>query len=96
MQNVKWPRAAQWFWIHLRTAKRDRNHSGEVRCGMSDRIALDVECPNGHNVGVDFTQEEFERKLAAGGLEFHCNTCDTTWTPTPAELEEIRRSFAKA
>jgi len=57
---------------------------------------MDVECPNGHNVGVDFTQEEFEEKLAAGEFEFHCNTCDTNWTPTHAELEEIRRGFAKA
>ena len=63
---------------------------------MSERIALDVECPNGHNVGVDFTQEEFEEKQSAGGLEFHCNTCDSTWTATAAELEEIRRALAKA
>lgn len=63
---------------------------------MSERIELDVECPNGHNVGVNFTQEEFEERLAAGALEFHCNTCDSTWTPTGAELEEIRRGFAKA
>jgi hypothetical protein len=63
---------------------------------MSQRIELDVECPNGHNVGVSFTRGEFEEKQAAGGLEFHCNTCDSTWTPKPAELEEIRRGFAKA
>ena len=63
---------------------------------MSERMEMDLECPNGHNVAVDFTQEEFEQKLADGGLEFHCNTCDSTWTPTQAELEEIRRGFAKA
>ena len=66
-----------------------------VRFGMSERIAMDVECPNGHNVGVDFTQEEFEEKLAAGEFEFHCNTCDTNWTPTKAEIESIRKGFAK-
>ena len=63
---------------------------------MSERIELDLECPNGHNVGVDFTQEEFEEKLASGGLEFHCNTCDSTWTPTRAEIEEIRKDLAQA
>ena len=63
---------------------------------MSERIALDVECPNGHNVGVDFKQEEFEEKLAAGGLEFHCNTCDTDWPPTKDELADFRRQFAKS
>jgi len=69
--------------------------SGAVRFGMSERIEMDVECPNGHNVGVDFTQEEFEEKLAAGEFEFHCNTCDTNWTPTKAEIESIRRGFAQ-
>lgn len=81
--------------VSLGTLLQARSATRAVRYGMSERIDVDVICPNGHNVGVDFTQEEFEEKLKSGALEFHCNTCDSNWTPTQAEIEGIRRGFAK-
>ena len=62
---------------------------------MSKSIEYDVECPNGHNVAVKYSQEEFEEGLAAGDLEFVCHTCDTHWTPTHAEIEDARKRFAE-
>jgi hypothetical protein len=60
---------------------------------MNTRVDLDLVCPNGHNVAVDFTQEEFEAALKSDTLEFHCNTCDTDWTPTPQEMAKFRKLF---
>jgi hypothetical protein len=59
-------------------------------------MELDLECPNGHNLAVSFTREEFEDQLRAGVLVFHCNTCDTNWTPTPEEIAELRKGFDQA
>ena len=56
---------------------------------------FEIDCPNNHNQTVSFTQAEF---LAAvkSGLEFHCNTCDTNWTPTQEQIAEMRKEFDKA
>lgn len=62
---------------------------------MSKRISYDVVCPNGHNVAVKYSKEEFEESLANGVLEFVCNTCDTRWPPTHAEIEDARKRFAE-
>jgi len=49
---------------------------------MSDRLDFDVVCPNNHNQEVSFSDKEFEETLKSGALVFHCNTCDTDWTPS--------------
>lgn len=63
---------------------------------MSNRLDLDLVCPNGHNVSVEFSQEEFEDALKAGTLQFHCNTCDADWTPTSEEIAKLRKLFPKS
>lgn len=62
---------------------------------MSDRLDFDIVCPNNHNQAVSFTREEFEDKLKADALVFHCNTCDTNWTATAEEIAKMRKAFAK-
>jgi len=62
---------------------------------MSSRVHLDLSCPNGHNLSVAFSKESFEEALHSGELKFHCNTCDTTWTPTADEITEFRKRFAE-
>ncbi|MEO8027741.1 MAG: hypothetical protein ABI823_14760 [Bryobacteraceae bacterium] len=63
---------------------------------MSDRQEFEIVCPNNHNQTVDFTQQEFEAALKSGALVFHCNTCDTNWSPTTEEITEFRKRFAKS
>lgn len=62
---------------------------------MSDRQEFDLVCPNNHNKAVKFSQKEFEDKLKSGALVFHCNTCDTNWSPSKAEIAKIRKELAK-
>jgi hypothetical protein len=60
---------------------------------MSSSIGFDTVCPNGHNVGIEMTREEFEAALKRDTLEFHCNTCDTDWTPKKEEIAKLRKAF---
>jgi hypothetical protein len=62
---------------------------------MSDRLKLEIVCPNDHNQTVTFSQAGFEEALKSGGLVFHCNTCDTDWPPTSEEITELRKQFSK-
>ncbi len=62
---------------------------------MNDRIDFEIDCPNNHNQTVTFSREEFEHELKSGALVFHCNTCDTNWSPTTEEIKEFRRKFPK-
>lgn len=62
---------------------------------MSERIDFEVVCPNDHNQTVKFSQEGFEEALKAGTLVFHCNTCDTDWNPSHADIAEIRKKLSK-
>ncbi|HXS98532.1 MAG TPA: hypothetical protein VN736_28245 [Candidatus Limnocylindrales bacterium] len=55
-------------------------------------MKFEVVCPNNHNQTVSFTREEFEAAVKAG-LEFHCNTCDSNWTPAKEEIAEMREEF---
>ena len=61
---------------------------------MSDSLNFEIVCPNNHDQTVTFTKEEFEAALQADALVFHCNTCDTDWTPTGAEIAELRKQAA--
>jgi hypothetical protein len=63
---------------------------------MSNRLDFDLVCPNGHNLSVGYSREEFEDALKSGTLEFHCNTCDTNWTPTGEEIAEFRKQFPES
>lgn len=63
---------------------------------MSDRIKFEIDCPNDHNQTVTFSQEEFEKALKSGALVFHCNTCDTDWSPSSEEIAKIRKQFSKS
>ena len=62
---------------------------------MNDRLEFDVVCPNNHNKAITFTQQELEATLKSGGLVFHCNTCDTNWSPSKEEIIKFRKQFAK-
>lgn len=62
---------------------------------MSDRLEFDIVCPNNHNQTVAFSHEEFEDALKSDTLVFHCNTCDTNWTPSKEEIASLRKEFSK-
>ncbi len=62
---------------------------------MSDRIDFEVVCPNDHGQTVTFSQQEFEETLKSGTLVFHCNTCDTNWTPSHKDIARFRKQFAR-
>lgn len=62
---------------------------------MNDRLEFEIDCPNNHNQTVTFTREEFEAALKADKLVFHCNTCDTNWTPSAEEIAKLRKQFSK-
>ncbi len=62
---------------------------------MSAQKDFDVVCPNNHNQTVTFNEEEFEELLKAGGSAFHCNTCDTDWSPSSKEIASFRKQLSK-
>jgi hypothetical protein len=62
----------------------------------NEKLDFEIECPNDHDQTVTFTREEFEKTLKSGTLVFHCNTCDTNWSPTPAEIAQFRKQFVQA
>lgn len=62
---------------------------------MSDRIDFEIVCPNDHDQSVAFSREEFEDALKSGALVFHCNTCDSDWSPTGEEISKMRKRFSK-
>jgi hypothetical protein len=61
---------------------------------MADSAKLNTVCPNNHNLTVSFSREEFEASLKSGALVFHCNTCDTDWSPTTEEIAGIRKQLS--
>ena len=61
---------------------------------MKSRLAFDIVCPNNHNQTVKFSQEEFEEALSSAALVFHCNTCDTDWSPSSEEIAGFRKRFS--
>jgi hypothetical protein len=62
---------------------------------MSDHLKFEIVCPNNHNQTVSFSHEQFEKALKSDSLVFHCNTCDSSWTPTGAEIARMRKEFSK-
>ncbi len=62
---------------------------------MNGRQEFEIVCPNNHNQTVKFSQQEFEQVLKSGSLVFHCNTCDTNWSPSGAEITMFRKQFRK-
>jgi hypothetical protein len=63
---------------------------------MSDRIDVEIVCPNDHEQTVTFTKEKFEAELKSGALMFHCNTCDTDWPPSHDDIARFRKQFSKS
>jgi hypothetical protein len=64
---------------------------------MNNRVDFEIVCPNNHNQTVTFSEEEFDETLKSGSMIFHCNTCDTNWNPSSAEIAQFRKQFpAKA
>jgi hypothetical protein len=61
---------------------------------MSDRLDFEIVCPNNHNQTVTFSEEEFDKVSKSGGLVFHCNTCDTDWTPSGDQIATFRKQFS--
>jgi len=57
------------------------------------KVDFEIVCPNDHDQTVTFSHEEFEKALKSGTLLFHCNTCDTNWSPTPVEITQFRKQF---
>jgi hypothetical protein len=76
-------------------AFRGNRRGSRYHQSMSDRVKFDTDCPNNHNQTISFTREEFEDGLKSGELVFHCNTCDTDWTPSREEIAKLRKEFAK-
>jgi hypothetical protein len=62
---------------------------------MNDRLELETDCPNNHNQTIPLSREEFEAALKSDTLVFHCNTCDTDWTPSGEEIAKIRKEFSR-
>jgi hypothetical protein len=62
---------------------------------MNDRVDFEIVCPNVHYQTVTFNEEEFEKALKSGALVFHCNTCDTNWTPSHEDIAKFRKQFSK-
>jgi len=60
-----------------------------------NRMDFEIVCPNNHNQTVTFNQEEFEDTLKSGGVLFHCNTCDTNWTPSNDQIATIRKRLSQ-
>jgi hypothetical protein len=58
---------------------------------MSDRLEFDTVCPNNHNQTIKFSRDEFEAALKSDSLLFHCNTCDTDWTPSSDDIDRLRK-----
>jgi hypothetical protein len=62
---------------------------------VNDRLEFDIVCPNNHNKAVTFNQKEFEETLKSGALVFHCNTCDTRWSPSKEEIARLRKELSR-
>ena len=62
---------------------------------MNDRLDFETVCPNNHNQTITLSAEEFEAALKSDTLVFHCNTCDTDWTPSGEEIAKIRKQFSR-
>jgi hypothetical protein len=62
---------------------------------MSKSLDFEIVCPNDHNQTVTFSREKFEETVKSGGLVFHCNTCDTNWTPSHEEIAKFREELSK-
>jgi hypothetical protein len=62
---------------------------------VSERTHVEVVCPNNHNQTIKYSEPEFEGILTSGTLIFHCNTCDTDWSPSGNEIAMIRKQFKK-
>jgi hypothetical protein len=62
---------------------------------MNPRLAFEIVCPHNHNQTVKFTEDEFETELKSDTLVFHCNTCNTNWPPSGADIVTFRKQFAK-
>jgi hypothetical protein len=67
-------------------------HLGE---SMNDHVAYETVCPNNHNQTLKFTREVFDAALKSDTLVFHCNTCDTDWTPSNTDIGKLREYFSK-
>lgn len=61
---------------------------------MTETCDFEIVCPNNHEQTVTFGREEFEKTIQSGALVFHCNTCDTNWTPSSAQIAEFRKTLS--
>lgn len=61
---------------------------------MNDHVAYETDCPNNHNQTVKLTRKEFDAALDSDTLVFHCNTCDTDWTPSGEDIGKLRKYFS--
>jgi hypothetical protein len=60
---------------------------------MNKRIDFEITCPNSHDQTVTLDAKEFKEILRSGELVFHCNTCDTNWSPTSQEIAKFRKEL---
>jgi hypothetical protein len=61
---------------------------------VTENRDFEIVCPNNHSQTVTFTSQRFDQELKSDTLVFHCNTCDTNWTPSRAEIDRIRKQLA--
>jgi hypothetical protein len=61
---------------------------------MVKSVSFDIVCPNNHDQTVTFSKEGFEEDLSSGAPLFHCNTCDTDWSPSKDQIAVFRKALA--
>jgi hypothetical protein len=72
-----------------------RDESRRSNADQEPSMEFEIVCPNNHNQTVSFTSVEFQAAVKAG-LQFHCNTCESNWTPTQDQIAAMRQEFDEA
>ena len=63
---------------------------------MTGSQDFEIVCPNNHNQTMTFTSKQFDQELKSDSLVFHCNTCETNWTPSRADIDRIRKRLSES
>jgi hypothetical protein len=57
----------------------------------SRQIPIHSVCPNGHTVTQLRTVADLRRELeTTNDVKYHCNRCDSMWSPGESEISKMR------